>query len=211
MGSIGSRANPQEFADSVYKHAHKSTDELIIDVTGMSPRHFASFDASLSRANTSLGQLNRGLPASHHVDWTIMTPTLSLGPWDSPSIEIMPWDIYPIIALMIETGDPLDKDVLESVWTFVQLDTLYLHGDSEGFFAKLEDTCQRIRAGELTHYSAVKLKNGEFAGYLDLHAKDGVVTPGVKEAAQRFLDFLAAHPDLWANRGPLKKVRDADC
>lgn len=131
-----------------------------------------------------------------------MTPTFSLGPFPAPSSEFMPREIYPIIALMVQAHEPLPQDVSDAVWDFLKMDTLYLDREAERFFELLEDTCRRIVADELTQYSALKVKTSEFAGCLDIHANDGVVTEGAKGAARRFLDFLAAHPDHWTNRGP---------
>lgn len=122
---------------------------------------------------------------------------LKLGPLDSPLAEFMPWDIYPVIAVMIELNPPLSPNDLDSVWTFLQLDTSFLDEESLSFFLKLEDACKRILAGEVAGYDADAIRQSEFAGYLDHGAKDGVVTPGVKAAAQRFLDLLAANPDYW--------------
>lgn len=131
------------------------------------------------------------------MDWTIMTPTLKLGPEDSPSIEFMPRDVEPLVILMIECGGPMCASELDSVWTFAQIDTLYLHEDSVGFFRKLEEVCRRVLAGELKQYSVIKIKNSEFAGYLDRDWNTGEVTAGVKEAAHRYLEFLAGNPEHW--------------
>jgi len=126
-----------------------------------------------------------------------MTPTLILGPSDSPSIEFMPQDIEPLVILMIEFCRPLSASELDSVWAFTGLDTLHLREGSIGFFLKLEDMCGRVLAGELTRYDVEKIKNSEFAGYLDRFCTDGVLTPGVRVAARRCLDFLAANPNFW--------------
>ena len=73
-----------------------------------------------------------------------MTPTLSLGPYGAPSIEFMPRDIEPLIALVIETQSPLDEDALGSIYSFVSLDTLDLANNSSGFFRCLEAVCQQV-------------------------------------------------------------------
>ena len=123
-----------------------------------------------------------------------MTPTLSLGPFDSPSIEFVPRDIEPLVILLMEQNAPLTNDTLACVWTFIQLDSLHLREGSEGFFLKLENTCRRVVEGELTWFDVTKIRGSEFDGYLHRHLGDGSVTASVKIAAQRFLDFLAANP-----------------
>lgn len=62
MGSVGLRADPAEFSNSIYKHALKSTDELVVDVTGMPTKNYSQFDAALARARTYLTTAGRSLP-----------------------------------------------------------------------------------------------------------------------------------------------------
>jgi hypothetical protein len=130
-----------------------------------------------------------------------MTPTLSLGPWDSPAIEFMPQDIEPLVVLLMQRHAPLDEDTLGSVWTFVSLDTLHLSERSSDFFEKLEGICREVVSGRLTHFDAEQIRGSEFDGYLHRYLGDGSITSGVREAAERFLDFVAANPSHW----PLSK------
>ncbi|ESQ77187.1 hypothetical protein [Asticcacaulis sp. AC402] len=129
-----------------------------------------------------------------------MIPYLKLGPLDAPKLEIMPSDVNPVVALMIEHYSPLNEDDLDNVWTFVQLDGLFLGEDTESFFLKFETLCQRILVGELVQYDLDRIRTSEFADYLKRGMDDGVIGPGVKAAAQRFLEFLAAHPEHWPYR-----------
>ncbi|MBB4083096.1 hypothetical protein [Brevundimonas lenta] len=94
----------------------------------------------------------------------------------------------------------MSPDDLESAFSLLMLDTLFLRGKSEGFFLKFEDACRRIQSGELTHYGPSTLAASGFAEYLEKCSHDGTVTPDVKAAAQRFLDFLEANPGHWPLR-----------
>ena len=129
-----------------------------------------------------------------------MIATLKLGPWDSPSIELMPSALEPLLVLMIERNAPLDEADLKAVWSFVQLDTVFLSERSKGLFFKLEETCKCVAAGQVETFDADAVRMSEFAGYLDRYLGDGVLTPAAKHAAQVFLDFLAAHPTYWPPR-----------
>lgn len=129
-----------------------------------------------------------------------MTPTISLGPFDSPSLEIMPWDIHPIITTMAGRFPSMSTEVRDSIWSFLQLDTLFLEDETEEFFSALEGVCRGIVNGDVSQYSIIDVKNSEFSSDLKRNANDGVITPGVKAAAQRFLDFLAANPEWWPMR-----------
>jgi hypothetical protein len=129
-----------------------------------------------------------------------MKPTIALGPWDSPKIEFMPEDVEPLIILILQVYSPLDSADMASVWSIVGLDTLHLDELSASLFVKLEDISHRVLAGELTQYSVGIVANSEFAGSLDRFVTDGLVTPGTPLAAQRFLNFLAAHPNYWPPR-----------
>jgi len=62
MGSIGEPRDPEAFANSIYKHALKDADELVIDVTGMSPTHYVQYDAALAQAQMALAKTSRPLP-----------------------------------------------------------------------------------------------------------------------------------------------------
>jgi hypothetical protein len=127
-----------------------------------------------------------------------MMPTISLGPLDECEIEIEQKDIYPIICLIVEIFDPLNADDSISVESFLYHDGLCLRSHNESFFSKLETICKRIVGGEIAHYDVEKIRASEFApAYGTRYAQDGIVTPGVKDAAQRYLDFLASNPDYW--------------
>jgi hypothetical protein len=128
-----------------------------------------------------------------------MTPTLSLGPYGAPSIEFMPRDIEPLIALVIETQSPLDKDALGSIYSFVSLDTLDLADNSSGFFRCLEAVCRQVVTGTLTRFDAAKIRASELDGYMRC-VGDGSVTSGARNAAKRFLEFLEANPDHWPSK-----------
>jgi hypothetical protein len=128
-----------------------------------------------------------------------MIPTMKLGPWDSPLAEFMPQEIHPIIALTVDGDASLDADQLRSVWTLLQLDTVFLNKDSEAFFLKVENVC-RIVAGEATNYNVSKIDSSDFVDYLKGCAKDGIVTPDVTVAAQRYLDLLDSNPEYWPLR-----------
>ena len=139
-----------------------------------------------------------------------MIPTLKLGPLDSPRLEIMPEEINPIVALLIEECPSTDCDVLNSVWSFLLLDCLHLSQSTEEFFISVENVCKRIVVGELTTFSADRIKASEFEGFLRKGVDEGVVTEATKIAAQRFLDFLAAHPEKWPFRDQLQNDSDPE-
>jgi len=129
-----------------------------------------------------------------------MTPTFKLGPGDAPAIEILPSEINPLVALLVEERAPLDGEILNSILSFLQLDSLYLSKNSESFFLGFESICGRVVAGDLIQYSVARVETSEFAGYLKGGAGEGIVTSAIRAAAQRFLDFLAKHPDHWPLR-----------
>jgi hypothetical protein len=132
-----------------------------------------------------------------------MIPTLSLGPLlDEPSIEFMPEDIYPMVALMLDGHSALRPVDVVNILTFLRLDTLYLNDEAKAFFRDLEAISRGIVADELTHYDVAKIRTSEFADDLRIYANDGVISPGVKAAARRFLDFLAANPNHWQRDEP---------
>lgn len=129
-----------------------------------------------------------------------MTPTLKLGPRNSPRFEVMPSSICPIIALLVEQYTPLNADDRDSILSFLQLDTIYLEKCTEGFFFKLEFICKRIVSNELVHYDVERLQISEFSEYLKCGTYEGKVTQEVRAAAQQFVDFLASHSDYWPLR-----------
>lgn len=127
-----------------------------------------------------------------------MIPTLSLGPWDAPSFEVLPEDMNPIVALLIEQFSTADQD--NNLFQFLTLDTISLRDGSEEFFLRFENICKRIVSNEFAQYSVAKIQMSEYASYFKGGVGDGVISNGVKVAAQRFLDFLANHPDYWPLR-----------
>ena len=131
-----------------------------------------------------------------------MTPTLKLGPLDSPSIEFMPQDIEPLVILLMQQHAPLSEETLGSVWSFVSLDTLYLSDRSTEFFAKLEDICRQVTSGRLTQFDAEQIRGSEFDGYLHRYLGDGSITSGARAAAEQFLIFLAANSSHWPPNKP---------
>lgn len=129
-----------------------------------------------------------------------VTPTLKLGPWDSPSLELMPQAIEPLLVLAVQRNAPLNQTDLDAVWSFVRLNTVYLGEHSKRLFLKLEEACKCVVSKEVETFDADAVRMSEFAGYLDRFLGDGVLTPTAKHAAQVFLDFLAAHPTYWPPR-----------
>lgn len=128
-----------------------------------------------------------------------MTPTIKLGPWDSPSLEFAPRDIYPLIVLMLEEGGnpTLSSDELDSVRSFLMLDSIYLEEETVKFFANLEKLCARIIAGEFARYSIALVRPLELASYLRGFEGEGEVTPRIKSAAENYLRLLKSHPEYW--------------
>ncbi|WP_420478713.1 hypothetical protein [Brevundimonas sp. FT23028] len=129
-----------------------------------------------------------------------MIPTLSLGPFDAPDFEIMPGDLYPLVAMLIEHSGPLTPDEIDSLNSLFLLDTLYLREKSRSVFQKLQVICEAVLSGALTRYDLSGGAQAELAEFLERNAGPGVVTPGMKVAARRFLDFLKANPDDWPLR-----------
>jgi hypothetical protein len=125
-----------------------------------------------------------------------MIPAIKLGPGDSPSLEILRRDIYPIIAVMLEHGCP-NPEAIAGARSFVYLDGIFLSDFGEEFFVKLEDICRLIVDGEVHDYDVDKLGESDFGEDLKIWVNSGLVTPEVKDGARRVLAFLAANPDYW--------------
>ncbi|NEX91886.1 hypothetical protein [Caulobacter sp. 17J65-9] len=125
-----------------------------------------------------------------------MIPTIYLGPaGDAPEFEILDEDLYPIVAMVIESKPALSDDEINSLSMFLALDTLHLDSEAGNLVSRFADVCQRILAEELVKYHPGTLTaSDEFCWYLRPGCVgEGGVTPGVKDAAKRFLDFLAAN------------------
>ncbi len=127
-----------------------------------------------------------------------MPPTLYLSDGETPSIEFLRREIYPLVALLLEMGAPLKEHTHESVWAFVSLDTLRLDDRSREFFLMLERVCQEVIKGKISEFDIKLVEQSEFAGFL-VALGDGKITDAVRSAAQRYLAFLTAHPQHWSN------------
>jgi hypothetical protein len=126
-----------------------------------------------------------------------MIPTISLGPWDAPSFEIMPSDLNPLLALTIVEYAPFDRDDEVALWTLLTLDGIFLSEDTDSFFRKLAEICRRVVGGELARLALPKIKASAFAGYLTCGLDEESIGQNVPREAGRFLEFLAGNPDLW--------------
>ncbi len=126
-----------------------------------------------------------------------MSPELSLGPLNSPSIEFSREEIYPIVAYILQNAHDLNDDRVDNIRTFIGLDTAYLHRGTEWLFRCLETVCKAILAGEAHPINRYQLKFSEVGSWLTVNMKTDDIPPESKGAAQRYLDFLAAHPDHW--------------
>jgi hypothetical protein len=128
-----------------------------------------------------------------------MIPSLSLGPpWDAPQVEITRPDLYPILAALVGGSAETDKDLHDCVFILLSMDGIFLDPDVEPFFAAFEATCRQIVGGHVTAYDPRWIEIDDFQSCVaQSFINNGTITPGAKVAAKRFLDFLAAHPDLW--------------
>jgi len=129
-----------------------------------------------------------------------MNPTLSLGPWDAPSLEIEHGDLYPILAALIEKSRPVEPAHWGSIVSLLQVDGLYLREDTENFFLMFAEVCHRITAGEIKSYDPSWIDDSDIRFFVRTFPNDGIVTSGAKAAASRFMRFLAGHPDYWPLR-----------
>jgi len=126
-----------------------------------------------------------------------MIPTLKLGPWESPAIEIPPSEINQVLALLLAVYAPLEGDMRDSLWSFLQLDTITLDERTESFFVGFERVCERIASSDLLEYSVAQVEASEFRGYFKGGVGDGTLTSATRSSARQFLGFLASHSDHW--------------
>lgn len=129
-----------------------------------------------------------------------MNPTLSLGPWDAPSLEFEHGDLYPILAALIEKSRPVEPAEWDSIVTLLQVDGLYLREDTKNFFLMFADVCHRITAGEIKSYDPSWIDDPDIRYFVRTFPNDGILTSGAKATASRFMRFLAGHLDYWPLR-----------
>ncbi len=82
----------------------------------------------------------------------------------------------------------------------LEIDGVYLHGNSAGFFRLFEQTCRGIVAGELVQCDVARFQSSEYDGWLRGGLGDGRVTEAVIVGARAYLNFLANHPSHWPPR-----------
>lgn len=121
-----------------------------------------------------------------------MIATLKLGPYDAPSIEFVPQDIEPLVALASQNPEALTANDVDHIWSFLTLETLYLDEHSEPFFRRLESACREVLAGRIAQIDMERQKTSEFREYLR-YIGDGSISQSTRAAAQRFIEFLEHH------------------
>jgi hypothetical protein len=112
----------------------------------------------------------------------------------------MPWEIQPIVALLVERCAPLNTDELDRVWSLLQIELISLDRHSESFYLKLIKVCQSVASEEVKKYSVNKIEASEFQDCFNLCDECGDITSEVKAAAKRFLNFISENPEYWPLR-----------
>ena len=118
---------------------------------------------------------------------------------EGPEFRFSDKEFFDILGCCIDLWKDQDPIFDIGLVTSVMIELFVIESDRR-FWEVFADTCEKIVAGEVSAYSALRVNSTKFKSYYEREVGQIQISDEAKAAAKHFLEFLASQPEHWPPR-----------